>query len=358
MGRPNLTEHRKFRRLARELDSDVIARGCLELLWDSAYQNGDPYLGEKDDVELAARWKGDHGKLTHALLLAGGDGHAGFIEELPDKPGHYREHDLFDHAPDYVQKRKERELERKKRGVTLSEDRRDAALKSHESHRRRNAGNDASGLQLSANDGHMRTLAVQTSANGATPAPAPAPTPAPTPTDKENPLSEKAYGKSSAKTMSNQEQLAGTGNMEQGTGFAVPELKKDRSELIELIARTYPGNKTLDGLMVPHIMEKAIGDAIDAHGDKVLAGTKAYAAAVAKFPPHKRQFIPAAEKWFMGGKYNTDPAEWVEVKPGEDAPIIFKSAAPRDCAKEALADLAEGDMTIEEAAKLMRSRNL
>jgi hypothetical protein len=182
MGRPNLTEHRKFRRLARELDSDVIARGCLELLWDSAYQNGDPYLGEKDDVELAARWKGDPGKLTHALLLAGGDSHAGFIEEVPDKPGHYCVHDLFDHAPAYVQKRKERELERKKRGVTLSEDRRDAALKSHESHRRRNAGNDASGLQLSANDGHMRTLAVQTSANGATPAPAPAP--------KENPLSE------------------------------------------------------------------------------------------------------------------------------------------------------------------------
>jgi hypothetical protein len=74
---------------------------------------------------------------------------------------------------------------RKERGVSLSEDRRAAALKSHES-RGRNASSDASGLQLSANDGHMQTLAVQTSANGATPAPAPAPAP----THKENPLSE------------------------------------------------------------------------------------------------------------------------------------------------------------------------
>jgi hypothetical protein len=119
------------------------------------------------------------------------------------------------------------------------------------------------------------------------------------------------------------------------------ESKKDRSELIEQIARTYPGNKTLDGLMIPHIIEKAIREAVEAHGDAVLAGTKAYAAAVAKFPPHKRQFIPAAERWFAGGKYNTDPAEWVDVKPGEDAPIIFKSAAPRDCAKEAIAELLE-----------------
>jgi hypothetical protein len=136
---------------------------------------------------------------------------------------------------------------------------------------------------------------------------------------------------------------------EQGSdGLPIGNPQTDRSELIEQIARTYPGNKTLTGLMIPHIIEKAIREAIEAHGDSVLAGTKAYAAAVTKFPPHKRQFIPAAEKWFMGGKYNTDPAEWVEVKPGEDAPIVFKSAAPRDCAKEAMAELAE------DAAALMQ----
>ena len=44
MGRPELSHHRKFRRLARDLNSDAIARGCLELLWDSCYENGDDYL--------------------------------------------------------------------------------------------------------------------------------------------------------------------------------------------------------------------------------------------------------------------------------------------------------------------------
>ena len=131
--------------------------------------------------------------------------------------------------------------------------------------------------------------------------------------------------------------------MEQGTGFAVPELKKDRSELIELIARTYPGNKTLDGLMVPHIMEKAIGDAIDAHGDAVLAGTKAYAAVVAKFPPYKRQFLLAADKWFRLGRYNDDPAVWVDVKPGETPVNRFPLQSGLDAHERTMRDLMEAD---------------
>jgi hypothetical protein len=188
MGRPGLTRHRKFRRLARELRSEAIARGCLELLWDSSYESGDEYLGDGADVEAAARWDGEAGKLTQALLLAGGDGHAGFIEEVSGHPGHYCVHDLFENAPDYVQKRRERELDRKQRGVTLSEVRSAAARKSHEA-RAQITAKDASVLQTAANGGHMQTPALgtmQTAANGVTPAPAPAPTPAP----KENPLSE------------------------------------------------------------------------------------------------------------------------------------------------------------------------
>jgi hypothetical protein len=44
-------------------------------------------------------------------------------------------------------------------------------------------------------------------------------------------------------------------------GSPIGNPQTDRSALIEQIARTYPGNKTLTGLMIPHIIEKAIRDA-------------------------------------------------------------------------------------------------
>ncbi len=177
MGRPNLAGHRKFRRLARELDSDVIARGCLEFLWESAYENGSSYLGDKDDVELAARWKGEPGKLAQALLLAGGDGNAGFIEEVPGNPGQFAVHDLFQHAPEYVQKRRDRELARIQRGVTISDMRREAG-------KRGRALQLANVGQTSASVGQTEDGCHNTRANGVTPAPAPARAP------KQNPLSE------------------------------------------------------------------------------------------------------------------------------------------------------------------------
>jgi hypothetical protein len=118
---------------------------------------------------------------------------------------------------------------------------------------------------------------------------------------------------------------------------------EDRSELIELIARTYPGNKTLHGLTIPQIMVTAIGDAVKAHGDKVLAGTKAYAAVVAKFPPYKRQFLLAADKWFRLGRYNEDPAVWVEVKPGEAPVNRFPLQSGLDAHERTMRDLLEAD---------------
>ncbi len=115
MGRPNLTQHRKFSRLTRSLGSLIRARGALELMWETGYQNGDDYLGDSADVEAAAQWDGEPGKLATALLTAGGEGHAGFIDETPDRPGHYRIHDLWQHAPEYVRKRARREEERKQK---------------------------------------------------------------------------------------------------------------------------------------------------------------------------------------------------------------------------------------------------
>jgi hypothetical protein len=116
MGRPTLSRHRKFRRLAAAVGSRPLGRGLLEQLLDAAYEAGDEYIGDSTDVEAAAGWEGAPGLLTKAFLEAGGDGHAGFIEEVPGKLGHYRVHDLWHHAPDYVRKRRQREEERRQKG--------------------------------------------------------------------------------------------------------------------------------------------------------------------------------------------------------------------------------------------------
>lgn len=118
MARPNLKAHRKFRRLVLMLEMPAAhVRGHLEYLWESAYENGDEIMGDATDVELAAGWIGDPGKLAKALAECGGETRVGFIE-LVD--GEYRVHDLWDHAPEYVQKRRQRELERQEAGIELS----------------------------------------------------------------------------------------------------------------------------------------------------------------------------------------------------------------------------------------------
>jgi hypothetical protein len=139
-----MMQHRKFVRLVAVLGlPPAHVRGLLECLWDVAYQCGQEYLGDALDVELAAGWTGETGKLCRALADCGGNGSAGFIEAVTDirhspshnasedhdngsKPGlgvtdivtdvpvHYRVHDLFDHAPEYVAGRAQREEERRK----------------------------------------------------------------------------------------------------------------------------------------------------------------------------------------------------------------------------------------------------
>jgi len=133
MARIGLTMDRKFRRLARALDDvqvgfgEILARGALELLWDAAYEAADDYIGDRVDVETAAHWRGRDGVLLAALLGAGGEGLAGFIDEGGDdswpegRPGTYRVHDLWDHAPEFVERRAKREAEREAKGESLSE---------------------------------------------------------------------------------------------------------------------------------------------------------------------------------------------------------------------------------------------
>jgi hypothetical protein len=102
--------HRKFARLARLIGSEVLARGHLELLWEVAYENGDDLVGDAGDLEHLAKWTGEAGILASALV------ESGFIDLDGDR---YRVHDLWDHAPDYVRKRRQRETERQTKGAGL-----------------------------------------------------------------------------------------------------------------------------------------------------------------------------------------------------------------------------------------------
>jgi hypothetical protein len=177
VARPTLRNNPKFTRLVRALGGDVSrARGCLEQLWDVAYENGNEFIGDSDDVEFAAHWVGEPGILTQALLDAGGPARPhGFIEKDPDRAGCYRVHDLWDHAPLYVEKRAKRESEREAKGKTLSDLRREAGRKGAKSRW-------GDGKEM-ANGEHLPRMANgKRMANGITPAPAPAPAPINTPT--------------------------------------------------------------------------------------------------------------------------------------------------------------------------------
>ena len=191
MGRPGLSLDKKFRRLAHDLDDfqagfgRMLARGSLELLWDTAYESCTDEVGDAFDVEAAAEWRGPAGRLVKALLEAGGPGKAGFIEEggsswWPEgTPGTYRVHDLWDHAPEYARKRAEREEEREEKGKTIKEMRAEAGRKGAQ---RTNAKRSADGRPTSSNHpANVATLADEWAATVSTPAGTPAPAPAPAP---------------------------------------------------------------------------------------------------------------------------------------------------------------------------------
>jgi hypothetical protein len=173
MARPTLFAHRKFVRLVSRLGSRALALGHLELIWYSAGQSGDDLLGDATDVELAAGWDGDPGALVEMLVTAGGAAGGGFIDE---REGLYYVHDLYDHAPDYVRKRADREASRVATGRTISEIRAEAGRK----------GGKRSGETRAASTGELGVEAneasgavcfddsKQTEARARTPSPSPA----------------------------------------------------------------------------------------------------------------------------------------------------------------------------------------
>ncbi|KKL83957.1 hypothetical protein LCGC14_1969510 [marine sediment metagenome] len=167
MARPTLFTNRKYLRLISILQiPEPHVLGLLEYMWRSVYESGQDILGDSIDVELAAKWNGESGVLTQALT------DVGFIDE---NDGNFIVHDLYDHAPAYVQKRMEREIERIQRGTTISELRKEAGRKGGlaTQDKVRQSKSKASGNQLV-------DLLKQTEANGSTPTPSPSPTPSPT----------------------------------------------------------------------------------------------------------------------------------------------------------------------------------
>ena len=114
MALPGLTQHRKFGRLARALGSRVIAMGVLQLLWDHCYETVDADVGDVTDLAYVVDWTGEAADLAAALV------DAGFVDE--SAPGRYYVHDLWDHAPEYVHKRRQRLEARRARsgGVSAS----------------------------------------------------------------------------------------------------------------------------------------------------------------------------------------------------------------------------------------------
>lgn len=167
MARPGLRNHPKFKRLlALVRIPEAHLYGHLQMLWDAAYEFGED-VGDTLDVEINAGWTGEAGVLCQALATCAGVDRPGFIEPNPNKEGHWRIHDLFDHAPVYVQKRMAREAERIKRGQTITDIRRAAAKEMHRQHPPKQT--DASGIHLQTDADKTK----QTDASVRTPSPSP-----------------------------------------------------------------------------------------------------------------------------------------------------------------------------------------
>jgi hypothetical protein len=192
MARPGLHLNPKFLRLVRILGEPVPhVRGYLECMWEVAYQNGNPVLGDALGVEVAAQYPGEEGKLFRCLL------ECRLIDEVGDK---YEVHDLFQNAPRYVRLRMKREAKRNAEGQEISDLRRAAALTRWA---KEEANADANGMQTDASERRLHANGYKRDANGCTPN-TQHPTPAPilgeeSPKNPSCPEPQAASGRTAAK---------------------------------------------------------------------------------------------------------------------------------------------------------------
>ena len=104
MPRPGYDTHPKFRKAIRRLRIPTAhLKGYLLSLWEHGYDHG-AFVGDAEAVEDAAGWweaEGDEGRLVEILR------EVGYLEAHDDG---YWIHDLYENAPDYVRKRRAREI--------------------------------------------------------------------------------------------------------------------------------------------------------------------------------------------------------------------------------------------------------
>lgn len=104
------------------------------MIWLACYESGDDYLGTASDIDRLIAWTGESNLVARELVACGRPEGHGFIEPTTaatDNETTFRVHDLWHHAPDYVQKRYRRELERKKRVIPTDKRRRTADTGRH-----------------------------------------------------------------------------------------------------------------------------------------------------------------------------------------------------------------------------------
>lgn len=109
MARPGLFKHRKFNRLASRLRSAILAVGVLETLWYVCGETCDDRLGTAEDLAYALKWTDRRVNIAAVLH------ECGFLDAHED--GTYVAHDYWDHCPQYVTRRRQREDERHTTGT-------------------------------------------------------------------------------------------------------------------------------------------------------------------------------------------------------------------------------------------------
>jgi len=91
----------KFKRLCKVLGlpkPHVV--GLLELLWQAGYAAASDVIGDEVDVETACEWEGELGALAKVLLAER------WLDT--DESGTICIHDFWEHAPQYVQRKRDR----------------------------------------------------------------------------------------------------------------------------------------------------------------------------------------------------------------------------------------------------------
>lgn len=321
MARPGLDKHPKFRRLMHMLgERKSHVRGYLECLWETAYETGNPVIGDDVDIELAADWPGEPGKLATALLTCGGDGRVGFIEEVVTDCNAlnnglrnsvtktFQVHDLFDHAPEYVTHRRTKEAERRKEKRCQRCGNEFHSTETHakfcsdtcrvSAYRERHSVESTTGQQDPVTDGNaaLRNCnAPLRTVTGSNEPPAPAPAPA----------LQLGLGSGVPEPLSDGADVSHNGEKKK---------KHDYCRTFDLWWKTYPRREgKLEAYRAWTKAGKKLKDRFDGNATAAAQFLQDRAAAYAasnQVASRDRDKIPHPSTWLNGGRYDDDQEAW------------------------------------------------